>query len=168
MRLSPRLRLLVLTAHILLSVGWLGALAAYTALDLVAGAAQDPGTLRAAYLGMAIVAGDVIVPLAIAAWVTGVGIALGTKWGLLRHWWVVVSLILTTVAAGVLLLEMRVINGHAATARNPATTAEQLRGLDTTLPHSVGGMIILLVVLVLNMYKPRGLTRYGWRKQQSM
>jgi hypothetical protein len=23
----------------------------------------------------------------------------------------------------------------------------------------------LLVILVLNVYKPRGMTRYGWRKQ---
>ena len=32
--------------------------------------------------------------------------------------------------------------------------------------HSVGGLITVLVPLWLNMYKPRGLTRYGWRKQQ--
>jgi hypothetical protein len=25
---------------------------------------------------------------------------------------------------------------------------------------------VLLVILVLNVYKPRGMTRYGWRKQQ--
>jgi hypothetical protein len=24
---------------------------------------------------------------------------------------------------------------------------------------------VLLVILVLNVYKPRGMTRYGWRKQ---
>jgi hypothetical protein len=26
--------------------------------------------------------------------------------------------------------------------------------------------VVLLVILVLNVYKPRGMTRYGWRKQQ--
>jgi hypothetical protein len=25
---------------------------------------------------------------------------------------------------------------------------------------------VLLVILVLNVYKPQGMTRYGWRKQQ--
>jgi hypothetical protein len=25
--------------------------------------------------------------------------------------------------------------------------------------------VVLLVILVLNVYKPRGMTRYGWRKQ---
>jgi hypothetical protein len=26
--------------------------------------------------------------------------------------------------------------------------------------------VVLLVILVLNVYKPRGLTRYGWRKEE--
>jgi hypothetical protein len=34
------------------------------------------------------------------------------------------------------------------------------------LLHSIGGTIVLLVILVLNLYKPRGMTPYGWRKQQ--
>lgn len=32
--------------------------------------------------------------------------------------------------------------------------------------RSVGGTMVLLVILVLNVYKPPGLTRHGWRKQQ--
>jgi hypothetical protein len=36
--------------------------------------------------------------------------------------------------------------------------------LPSTLPHSVGGTLVLLVVQVLNVYKPQGLTPYGWRK----
>jgi hypothetical protein len=36
----------------------------------------------------------------------------------------------------------------------------------STLVHSVGGSFVLLVILVLNIYKPRGMTRYGWNKQQ--
>jgi hypothetical protein len=38
--------------------------------------------------------------------------------------------------------------------------------LPGTLPHSVGGLVVLGVVLVLNVYKPQGVTPYGWRKQQ--
>ena len=29
-----------------------------------------------------------------------------------------------------------------------------------------GGLLVLLVITVLNVYKPRGLTPYGWRKQE--
>jgi hypothetical protein len=28
------------------------------------------------------------------------------------------------------------------------------------------GLVVLLVIQVLNLYKPPGLTRYGWRKEQ--
>jgi hypothetical protein len=27
-------------------------------------------------------------------------------------------------------------------------------------------MVVLLVIQTLNIYKPQGLTKYGWRKQQ--
>lgn len=44
--------------------------------------------------------------------------------------------------------------------------AYDLRTLGSTLVHSVGGTVVLLVNMWLNVYKPRGLTPYGWRKQQ--
>lgn len=41
-----------------------------------------------------------------------------------------------------------------------------LEALGGDLGHPAIGLAILLVIQVLNIYKPRGLTRYGWRKQQ--
>jgi hypothetical protein len=43
---------------------------------------------------------------------------------------------------------------------------DDLSALGSTLIHSVGGPAVLLVILVLNVYKPRGMTRYGWRTEQ--
>ena len=122
--------------------------------------------LRAAYLGMGLIAGSVIVPLAVAALVTGIIVSLGTKWGLLRHWWVLISLALTVFATEVLLVETGTIASYAAVAADPDVTDAELLALGSTLVHSVGGMLVLLVVLVLNMYKPPGLTPYGWRRQR--
>jgi hypothetical protein len=31
--------------------------------------------------------------------------------------------------------------------------------------HAAGGLAVLLIPAVLSVYKPPGLTRYGWRKQ---
>ena len=163
--MSPAVRKLVLAVHIAISVGWFGALLAYTALDVAVAGNPDAQTLRAAYLAMALIAGNVIVPLAIGSLVTGIAISLGTKWGLFRHYWVVISLLLTVVATVVLVVEMATINQFAAVANDLSASTEQLRALGTTLPHSVGGMIVLLVVLVLNIYKPKGMTRYGWRQE---
>jgi hypothetical protein len=165
-RLPPTARSLALAVHLAVSVGWLGAVAAYLSLDLVAAASQDAQTLRSAYVGMETIAGNVIVPLAIATLLTGVLVSVGTKWGLVRHWWVSISLALTVLATVVLLIETGTIAANAAVAADPATTTAELRRLGNTLVHSIGGAIVLLGVLVLNVYKPRGMTPYGWRKHQ--
>jgi uncharacterized membrane protein len=115
---------------------------------------------------MGLIAWYVIVPLALASLLTGLVMSLGTKWGLFRHYWILISLLLTIVATVVLLIETRTISYFAEVAADPATSADDLRALGSTLVHSVGGTIVLLVILVLNVYKPRGMTRYGWRKQQ--
>jgi hypothetical protein len=72
---------------------------------------------------------------------------------------------LTIIATVVLLVETQTISYFADRAADPTTSSDDLRALGSTLVHSVGGTVVLLVILVLNMYKPRGMTRYGWRKQ---
>ena len=162
--MRPGLRKLILTLHIATSVGWIGAALAYLPLDLTTIASDDPGTLRAVYLGMDLIARYVLVPLAIATFASGLLVSLTTPWGLFRHYWVVISLVLTALALLVLLVETRTI---AALAQAAATsTDDALRALPSTLPHSIGGLVVLAVVHVLNVYKPRGLTRHGWRKQR--
>jgi hypothetical protein len=165
-RLTPPLRKAALAVHLAVSVGWVGAVAAYLALDLAAATSADAATLRATYFGMGLIAGSVIVPLAIATLVTGLVVSLGTQWGLVRHWWVLVSLTLTVFATVVLVVETSTIAAYAAVAADPAASDSELRALGSTLVHSIGGSAVLLVVLVLNVYKPAGLTPYGWRKQQ--
>jgi hypothetical protein len=166
MIMSPGLRKFALTAHISFSAGWIGAVAGYIALDVAAATGQDVQTLRAAYLAMALIARYVIVPLAFASLLTGLVMSLGTKWGLFRHYWVLFSLVLTILATIVLLVETQTISTFAEIAADPATPGDDLRALGSTLVHSVGGVVVLLVIQVLNVYKPAGLTPYGWRKQQ--
>jgi uncharacterized membrane protein len=163
--MAPKLRKLVLAIHITASVGWLGAVVAYLPFDVLAATSDDASLLRMSYGAMDIITTWVIVPLAIAAWSTGIIMGFGTKWGLFRHYWVVTSLVLTTLALIVLLVEARVVADLAAMAEGASET--QLRSMPSTLVHSVGGLVVLLVVQVLNVYKPRGLTKYGWRKQQA-
>jgi hypothetical protein len=164
--MPPLLRKLALAVHLTTSVGWIGAVAGYLALDVTVTTGGDASVVRAAWIAMGLVTSWAILPLAFASLVTGLVMALGTKWGLFRHWWVLISFLLTVGATGVLLSETRVISGSAAMAADPTTSREQLLALPSTLPHSVGGLAVLLVVQVLNVYKPHGLTPYGWRKQQ--
>lgn len=166
MPMSASARKLVLVLHIATSVGWLGAVVAYVPLDVAAATSESEAVLRAAYVGMELIALWALVPLAVAALLTGVIVSLGTTWGLFRHYWVIVSLVLTSFAVLVLLVETRVIRGYAAVARDPASSFADVEALGHTLPHSVGGLVVLLLVLALNVYKPRGLTPFGWRKQR--
>lgn len=167
MTMGPRLRRLALTTHVIVSIGWIGAVVAYLVLDITAATSHDPQALRAAYMAMGTITWWAIVPLAYASLVTGLAMGLGTKWGLFRHWWVVMSFMLTLFAIVVLMVETRTIDVLAASAADPATTDEELRSMPNTLLHSVLGTVLLIAITVLNVYKPRGLTPYGWRKQQA-
>jgi hypothetical protein len=99
MAMPPRLRKFALTAHIAASVGWLGSVAAFLALA-VAGLAAGPESHRAqgAYVAMEITGWYVIAPLAFASLLTGLVQALGTTWGLFRHYWVLAKLALTVLS----------------------------------------------------------------------
>ena len=161
MTMTPRLRKFVLTAHVTSSVGWLGAVVAYLALDIAAVTGQDVQTVRAAYLAMEMTALYAVVPLALASVLVGVVNALGTPWGLFRHYWVVVKLLLTVLATIILLLETQTISHMAGVAASGADPRE----LPGSLLHSGGALLVLLVTTTLAIYKPQGMTRYGWRKQ---
>jgi len=136
---------------------------AYVVLNVPALGSSDEATVRAAYLMMEPVAWYAVTPLAVLSLVTGVVQSLGTPWGLLRHYWVLISLSITAFANLVLLLHLPAVSELADRAATPGTDVFALGG---DLLHSLGGLLLLLVPLVLNMYKPRGLTRRGWRAQR--
>ncbi len=92
MVLPGPLRKLALAAHLTCSVGWIGAVVAYLALDLTVATSGDADAIRGGWLAMAVIIRWAIVPLALASLLTGLVMALGTKWGLFRHWWVLISL----------------------------------------------------------------------------
>ncbi|MEX2556480.1 MAG: hypothetical protein WEB06_12740 [Actinomycetota bacterium] len=74
-----------------------------------------------AYLGMEMIGEGVIGPVAVATLATGLVMSLGAKWGLFRHYWVLISLIVTVIATIVLLIELSTIGQFADLARAPTT-----------------------------------------------
>lgn len=161
MTMTPTVRKGALTAHLTVSVGWVGAIVAYLALGLTASTTQDPETIRAAWISMEAIGWYALVPLALTSLATGLLMGLGTRWGLFRHYWVVFSLVLTTFATIILLLHMPTVSAIAEVARQ--ADAATLRGLGGDLFHAGAGLLVLLLVTGLNVVKPRGLTPYGQR-----
>lgn len=125
--------------------------------------------VRAAYPAMDVVARLVIVPLALASLLTGIVQSLGTPWGLFRYYWILLKLLLTTIAAVVLLLKMELIDYAARLAAETTLSRADIRAAGIQLVvHAAGGLLVLLVPAALSVYKPPGLTRYGWRKQNEL
>ena len=164
--MSPGIRRLALAAHVVSSVGWLGAVAVFLALAVAGLASNDAQMARASYQVMDMVTWFVIVPLCLASVLSGFASSLGTTLGLFRHYWIVVKLVITLPATVVLFVHTRPISqiSHIASER---TLAAPDLGLQIQMLAAAGvALVALLVATVVSTYKPRGLTQYGWRKQQ--
>ncbi|UVC13217.1 hypothetical protein [Mesorhizobium onobrychidis] len=166
MTMTPGLRKFALTAHVASSVGSLGAVTGFLVLAVAGLTSKDLQVVRAAYFAMELTAWYVIVPLVLASLVTGLVQSLGTPWGLFRHYWVVAKLLLNLVVTVVLLLQLELIGYLADVAAETTFSNTDLYGLRISpVIHAAGGLLVLLVPVALSLYKPRGLTPYGWRKQ---
>ena len=165
--MTKNLRKLALTAHVTSSVGLLGSIAAFLMLAIVGLNGQSDQTIRAAYLSMDLIAYFLVVPLALAASITGCVQSAGTPWGFFKHYWVSAKIVLTGFATAVLLLKLRLISHAAQLAALPELprTDLSLAGNELVL-HASGGLAVLLIPVVLSVYKPRGLTPYGRRERQ--
>ena len=167
MTFSPRVRRVALTAHVSASVGWLGAVFGALVLAIAARFTADDSATRSMFVALDVLARFGLVPLAAAALLTGVLMSLGTSWGLVRHYWVVVKLGLTLAATLVLLAYTGTLSALSETASAPPSSPDAaLLRTNSVIIHSVGALVVLFVANVLAVFKPRGLTRYGWRKSR--
>lgn len=164
MNMGPGLRKFALTAHIVSSLAWLGAVFAYAAIVLFAMNRGEVEIVRTAWSVMDWIGWRVLFPLSLTALLTGLIQALGTAWGLFRHYWVLFKFLLTILAASILLGNMQTVSQMAADAAK--LDMVDMEALRSQLLHAAGGAALLLANTVLSVYKPRGLTRHGWRKQQ--
>lgn len=141
-RASPRVYRLLLATHIIVSVGWLGIVFAKLVLGLRAMMSNAPGVSDALYLSMGVV-NIAFPPAAIGTLVTGVLLSLGTKWGLLQHYWVATKLALSVgvIVTGIALVD-RLIRQSISAPSVQAVDYSTILGIasaPTTLLILVGG-----------------------------
>lgn len=155
-QLSRRARKVWLLAHVVLSVGWLGAGCANLVLASAALLGRPGLDPAACYAAIHVIDLYAVIPAAFGALLTGVVVSLGTKWGLLRHWWVVAKLVLTVAVIvfstfGIGLWVERSL--EIAPLSSPH--ASQI------IVGACGNVVAFLVMTALSIYKPRGLTGLG-------
>jgi len=160
MAMNPRASKLMLTTHITFSVAWMGTVAAFLALS-IAGLIGNDQTVRSCYIAMEIVAWFIIVPFCFAALLTGLIQALGTHWGLFKHWWVFVKLILTVVATLILMLHMQPIS-HLAEVAAQKEIAHELSNLRVRIiADAAAAILVLVAITTVSVYKPWGKIQFG-------
>ena len=166
MIMNPNLRRFVRTAHITVTVGWLGAVASFLVLAVAGLTSTDTQLVRAAYPAMDLLTRYIILPLSLVPLLlTGPLLSLGTAWGLFRHYWIVVKLVINILSTLILLVHLQPIRYLAQVAAERALSGAD-RGVQIQLvAAAAAGLLALLVETALAVYKPRGLTPYGWRKK---
>ena len=163
MRLSPAQRKLSLTIHVATSVGWLGAVVCFLGLSVVGLLSKDLTTVRGAYLVMEPAGWYVLLPLSTASLGSGLVQGLGTRWGVLDHYWVVMKLGINIIATLVLVLYMQTLAHLADIAAAPSVRIQSLRS-PSPMIHALGAIGLLISATVLSVYKPKGETRRGRRR----
>ena len=160
------LRKFVLTAHVTFTVGWLGAVAGFLTLAIDGLTNQDAQRVTAAYIAMELIARFVIVPLSFAPLLTGPILSLGTPWGLFRHYWILAKLVITILCTIIMQVHMPPIRLLADIATNTTVFNANIHRMQIQMVvASSAALVALIVATTLAVYKPRGMTAYGWRKQ---
>lgn len=165
--MRPWLRKLMLTVHVLASVGWFGAAASVLALAVAALTARDTGS--ALYQATEVIWRSTIIPVSVATLLTGIVQGLGTRWGLVRHYWVLTKLVITVAAVLLLALHTRSLLpalAHAAmdASAGVASASAHAHGGMPPRVHLVvasgGTMALLLAAASLSIFKPWGRTPF--------
>ncbi|MEU5696100.1 hypothetical protein [Actinosynnema sp. NPDC020468] len=146
--MKPTARKTLLLLHVITSVGWLGVTAGN--LVLAVAAFREP----VLYQAMRLLGDWVVLPLALGSLASGVAISLATKWGLVRHRWVLTKFALTVAAVLATFFLLR------PGLRDAADGVAGSAGRDVLVASCVS-LTIYVTSTVLSVFKPWGRTRWA-------
>jgi hypothetical protein len=156
LRLRRGARRTWLVVHLLGSVGWVGVDVVLGVLVL--GALLGEPATAAACLTVAPLLFWPLLGAGLLSLLSGLVLGLGTRYGLLRYWWVAVKLTLNVVLVVLVVLLLRGGLDEAA-ARGAAGGPDPAAGLDTLVFPPTVSLTALVVATVLAVVKPWGRVR---------
>ncbi|WP_216209322.1 hypothetical protein [Amycolatopsis aidingensis] len=156
-RLRRRGRRWLLFAHVVSSVGWIGVEVSILGLGVVGLTSSDPATIRSSQVAIGLLGGTFYLPASLLALVTGVLLGLGTKWGLVRHYWVLAKLVLTVALflGGNLAVMPELVAGARAAARGELGSGQVI-----AVTAMSAGLTLLLIATLLSIFTPWGKSRW--------
>ncbi|MFI6503418.1 hypothetical protein [Nonomuraea typhae] len=159
MRFAPRTRKIALIAHIVAMSAWIGLDLALGVLVLTAVSTGNPAAYQAAHL-------IGVWPMLIASLLTlatGILLGLGTRYGLIRYWWVAVKLAVNVLMSALLYFSLRPgLYTAAEYGRRLAAGDTAAQPPEQLLYPIFVAPALLLFAVVLAVVKPWGrLSRRG-------
>ena len=154
MRLPPRWRKAVLTLHVVTAVGWLGVDLVLLTFGVAGLTGADPDLV---YPAQSFIGRLLFTPLSVLVWLVGVVNAIFTPWRLLKHWWVVVKLLLTSL---MLVLVLFLLYPGLTGAGELAGALPRADRVNMVVAPSVSTSLLIFAT-VLSTYKPWGRVRSG-------
>lgn len=157
-RFPAKWRKSVLIVHIISGIGWMGVDIAL-ALLLITGLRTDDGLQAASsYNAIAIFAPPVLLTLSALMLGSGIALGWGTKWGLIRYWWVAVKLAIALLMTGLvwfsLAPELSAIEPYATSMSADAIRDHLGSATIQLLFPPFVSFTMLLVSVVLSVFKP--------------
>lgn len=158
-RLTPAARKAVLVLHIVSGIGWMGVDIALLVLLITARTTNDAALAISGFNAIGMIVPMAVPPLSLSILVTGIILGLGTRWGLVRYWWVLVKLLLSLVMT--VLVFVSLVPAVSSMTILSATTisADAVRASLGTLPTMllfppIVSFLMLGVAAILSIFKP--------------
>jgi uncharacterized membrane protein len=161
-RLGVRTRRAILITHIASAGGWLGIDVAMAVVIFTAMATGDPATRAFCLQALELISVWPLLITGLVCLASGVVLGIGSKWGLVRYWWVAIKLVLNLVLTALVLVALRPEVTRQADAARRLVAGETIDFDLTNLvfPPTVSPTL-LLVAMVLSVVKPWGAIRAG-------
>jgi hypothetical protein len=155
-RLGARTRRGILVAHIASAGAWIGIDVVMGVLVFTALFGNDE-TRALCYRALELFAVWPLIATGLVSLASGVVLGLGTKWGLIRYWWVAIKLALNIILVALVPVALRpeVIEKAEQGRRFVAGEAASLGVGDLIFPPIVSPTLLLIAV-VLAVFKPWG------------
>lgn len=165
-RLGARTRKGVLVVHIVSAGAWIGIDVVMAVLVFTALLTND-NTRALCYRALELFAIWPLFTTGLVCLASGVVLGLGTKYGLLRYWWVAIKLVLNILLSALVLVALRpgVMEAAEQGRRFAAGKAASLAVGDLIFPPIVSPTALLIAV-VLAVFKPWGRIRKPRRRQE--
>jgi len=163
-RFGRRLRRAILVVHIVAVGGWIGMDLVLLVLSLRAWFARSPRDRAVSMQALELFGVVPMISLAVLSLVSGVLLGLGTKYGLIRYWWVAVKLVINALFTVLLVVALRPGLNAAAVAGDQVAQGASEVTLESTMAFPlVVSLSGLLFAVALSVFKPWGRVRSGRR-----